>query len=214
MGLAVGLGDGPTRTLDEVLAHFGESDGETLSLRLLRDAMERQDADDVEMALIVHAAADASVEKFLEPLIELFPADWHREYEDIVRMLGHLRSPRTVPTLALATHWVPKYLHWDENRALAVKAIWALGAIPGAEGLHLARTPPVATARPRMPNVLPGSLRAREDTAARPKAHHTRSRHRDRCTNGWQRGHRLLLRVAIPWLTKRTTPRVARPTPA
>lgn len=59
MGLAVGLGEGPTRTLDEVLAHFGESDGETLALRLLRDAMERRDADDVEMALIVKAAAGA-----------------------------------------------------------------------------------------------------------------------------------------------------------
>ncbi|MGW4778464.1 HEAT repeat domain-containing protein [Streptomyces filamentosus] len=133
MGLAVGLGDGPTRTLDEVLAHFGESDGEALALRLLRDAMERQDADDVEMALILHAAAGASVEEFLEPLTELFPADWHRDHEDIVRMLGRLRSPRTVPTLALATHWVPEHLEWDENRALAVKAIWALGAIPGPE---------------------------------------------------------------------------------
>ncbi|KOV71850.1 hypothetical protein ADL00_06980 [Streptomyces sp. AS58] len=133
MDLAVGLGEGPTRTLDEVLAHFGESDGEALALRLLRDAMERQDADDVEMALILHAAADASAEEFLEPLIELFPADWHREYEDIVWMLGRLRSPRTVPTLALATRWVPEYLDWDENRALAVKAIWALGAIPGPE---------------------------------------------------------------------------------
>ncbi|WP_171053101.1 HEAT repeat domain-containing protein [Streptomyces marianii] len=133
MGLAVGLGDGPTRTLDEVLAHFGESDGGALALRLLRDAMERQDADDVEMALIVHGAADASVEEFLEPLIELFPAEWHREHEDIVSMLGELHSPKTVPTLVLATRWVPEHLDFDENRALAVKAIWALGAIPSAE---------------------------------------------------------------------------------
>ncbi|MGW1188799.1 HEAT repeat domain-containing protein [Streptomyces sp. NPDC002559] len=133
MGLAIGLGEGPTRTLDEVLAHFGESDGGALALRLLRDAMERRDADDVEMALILHAAANASVEEFLEPLTELFPADWHRDHEDIVSMLGRLRSPRTVPTLALATHWVPERLDWDENRALAVKAIWALGAVSGPE---------------------------------------------------------------------------------
>jgi hypothetical protein len=50
--------------------------------------MERRDADDVEMALIVHRAADASVEEFVEPLMELFPADWHREDEDIAPMLG------------------------------------------------------------------------------------------------------------------------------
>ncbi|MEW2426155.1 HEAT repeat domain-containing protein [Streptomyces nigra] len=95
--------------------------------------MERRDADDVEMALIVHAAAYASAEEFLEPLSELFPADWHRGYEDIVSMLGTLRSPKTLPTLVLATRWVPAYLDWDENRALAVKAIWALGAIPGPQ---------------------------------------------------------------------------------
>lgn len=133
MGLGVAPCSPPTRTIDEVLAHFGESDGGALALRLLRDAMERRDADDVEMALIVHWAADASVEEFLEPLTELFPADWHRGYEDIVSMLGKLRSPKTVPTLVLATRWVPEYLDWDENRALAVKAIWALGAIPGPE---------------------------------------------------------------------------------
>ncbi|MEU6164883.1 HEAT repeat domain-containing protein [Streptomyces tanashiensis] len=133
MDLAVGLGDGPKHTLDEVLAHFGESDGGTLALRLLRDAMERQDADNVEMAFILKAAAGAPAEEFLEPLTELFPAEWHREHEDIVSTLGKLRSPKTVPTLVLATHWVPEHLDWDENRALAVKAIWALGGIPGAE---------------------------------------------------------------------------------
>ncbi|MGX1548537.1 HEAT repeat domain-containing protein [Streptomyces adustus] len=133
MGLAVAPSSPPTRTIDEVLAHFGESDGGVLALRLLRDAMERRDADDVEMALIVHGAADASVEEFLEPLIELFPAEWHREHEDIVSMLGKLHSPKTVPTLVLATRWVPEHLDWDENRALAVKAIWALGAVPGTK---------------------------------------------------------------------------------
>ncbi|MEV7281104.1 HEAT repeat domain-containing protein [Streptomyces sp. NPDC093111] len=133
MDLAVGLGDGPTRTLDEVLAHFGESDGQAFALRLLQGAIERQDADDVEMALIVRRASDASVEEFLEPLIELFPGEWHRDHEDIVSLLGTLHSPRTVPTLVLATRWVPEHLDYDEFRALAVKAIWALGGIPGPE---------------------------------------------------------------------------------
>ncbi|GAA4304179.1 hypothetical protein GCM10023086_21200 [Streptomyces venetus] len=133
MGLVFVPGVGRTRTLDEVLAHFGESDGGALALRLLLDAMERRDADDVEMALIVHGAADAPVGEFMEPLIELFPAEWHRDHEDIVSTLGKLRSPKTVPTLVLATHWVPEHLDFDDCRALAVKAIWALGAIPGEE---------------------------------------------------------------------------------
>ncbi|GAA3482297.1 hypothetical protein [Streptomyces yanii] len=124
MGLAVGPGEGPTRTLDEVLAHFGESDGGAQALRLLRDAMERRDADDVEMASIVHGAADASVEEFLEPLIELFPAEWHREHEDIVSMLGELHSPKTVPTLVEATRWVP------EHPAASMIAPWPMRAAP------------------------------------------------------------------------------------
>ncbi|MEU2133848.1 HEAT repeat domain-containing protein [Streptomyces sp. NPDC018352] len=44
-----------------------------------------------------------------------------------------VRSPKTVPTLVLATHWVPEHLDFDQCRALAVKAIWALGGIPGPE---------------------------------------------------------------------------------
>ncbi|GAA4936854.1 HEAT repeat domain-containing protein [Streptomyces coeruleoprunus] len=133
MGLVFVPGKGRRRTLDEVLAHFGESDGGVLALRLLRDAMERRDADDVGMALIVKASAGASGEEFLEPLIELSRADWHTRHEDVVSMLGKLRSLKAVPTLGEVARWVPEYLNWDENRALAVKAIWALGAIPGAE---------------------------------------------------------------------------------
>ncbi|RST14149.1 hypothetical protein E2C00_18095 [Streptomyces sp. WAC05374] len=34
-------------------------------------------------------------------------------------MLGKLRSPRTVPALVEATRWVPDYLDFDDNRALA-----------------------------------------------------------------------------------------------
>ena len=132
MGLAVGVGKGPTRTLDEVLTHFGESDGAALALRLLRDAMERQDAVDVEMAFIVHDAG-ASDEEFLEPLIELCGADWHHSHEDVVTSLGALRSPRTVPALVEATRWIPEYLAYNDARALARKAIWALGGIPGEE---------------------------------------------------------------------------------
>ncbi|MGW4699595.1 HEAT repeat domain-containing protein [Streptomyces sp. NPDC004285] len=133
MGLVFVPGKGRRRTIDEVLAHFGECDGGALALRLLRDAMERRDADGVDMAMIVSAAAGVSGEEFLEPLTELFPAEWHRKHEDIVSVLGRLRSPGTVPTLILAAHWVPGHLDWDENRALAVKAIWALGALPVAE---------------------------------------------------------------------------------
>ena len=39
----------------------------------------------------------------------------------------------TLESLYKATQWVPKYLDYDDSRALAVKAIWAIGNIPGPE---------------------------------------------------------------------------------
>jgi hypothetical protein len=33
----------------------------------------------------------------------------------------------------LAAEWISDYLDFDENRALAVKAIWALDGLPGSE---------------------------------------------------------------------------------
>ena len=43
-----------------------------------------------------------------------------------------LRTPDAVEALFGATQWIPT-LEYDDSRALAVKAIWALGKIPGAE---------------------------------------------------------------------------------
>jgi hypothetical protein len=68
----------------------------------------------------------------LQLLIELVPADWHQQHENIVTMLGGLRTPEAVGALQHAATWVPDYLEYDENRALATKAIWALGGTPGA----------------------------------------------------------------------------------
>ncbi|HXR70550.1 HEAT repeat domain-containing protein, partial [Actinocrinis sp.] len=43
------------------------------------------------------------------------------------------KSPETVDALYHATQWIPEYLDFDEARALAHKAIWALGGTPGPE---------------------------------------------------------------------------------
>lgn len=47
--------------------------------------------------------------------------------------LDTLQTADAVPALFRATQWIPEYLKFDENRALAVKAIWALGKRPGSE---------------------------------------------------------------------------------
>lgn len=117
---------------EDVLRHFGTSDGRALGLHLLRDAADRQDGLDVEMALIVCATFGFTMDH-LDLLVQLASADWHHKHEDVVSALGRLRAPEAVDALYHAAWWIPDYLDFDESRALAVKAIWALGGTPGAE---------------------------------------------------------------------------------
>jgi hypothetical protein len=130
--LVVVPGRGRRGSPEEVLRHFGSTDGRALGLRLLRDAADRQDGMDVEMALIVCATFGFTMDH-LGPLVQLASADWHHKHEDVVSALGQLRSPAAVEALYHAAWRVPDYLDFDESRALAVKAIWALGGTPGAE---------------------------------------------------------------------------------
>jgi hypothetical protein len=115
---------------EEFLRRFGASDGQELGLRLLRDAVERRDAEDVEMALIVCSTFGVTMDH-LEPLVRLLSADWHVSHEDVVSLLSDLQAPAAVDALYEATQWVPAYLDYDENRILADKAVRALAAIPG-----------------------------------------------------------------------------------
>ena len=113
---------------DAFLKVFGATDGEGLGLELLRDAVARCDPIDVELALVVcfrFGFADAH----LELLHSLCFADWHQRHEDVAMALGQIRSPGSVDALARLAAWVPSYLEYDDARALATKAIWALGSI-------------------------------------------------------------------------------------
>lgn len=119
-------------TAEEFLRRSSAADGIALGLDLLRDAIDRHDAVDVELALVVCFKFGFS-DGHLDPLISLAFADWHQRHEDVAMALGKLRSPISVPALAHLARWVPSYLEFDEARALAVKAIWALGSIGGDE---------------------------------------------------------------------------------
>jgi hypothetical protein len=114
----------------DFLRRFGASDGQALGLRLLRDAVERRNGEDVEAALIVCSTFGVTMDHLL-PLAQLASADWHVKHEDVVTLLGQLRTPDAVDALYEATQWVPAYLDFDESRALAGKAVRALAAIPG-----------------------------------------------------------------------------------
>jgi len=130
MSLVVVPGRQPEDHREAVLQHFGESDGKALGLALLNDALVRQDGIDVEMALIV-SSTFGFTESQVDPLVRLCSAEWHQKHEDVVAALGELRNPSAVPALYGATEWVPDYLDFDESRALARKAIWAIGKTPG-----------------------------------------------------------------------------------
>jgi hypothetical protein len=103
-----------------------------LALRLLEEASKAQNAEDLQCALIVGHAFGFAAEH-LDILSRLVDVDWHYCHEDIVSALQTWPTPDTVEALFRATQWIPKSLEYDDSRALAVKAIWALGKIPGTE---------------------------------------------------------------------------------
>jgi HEAT repeat protein len=115
---------------DEFLREFDASDGVVLGLDLLRDAVDRHDPVDVELALIVCFKFGFS-DDHLQPLLTLAFADWHQRHEDVASALGRLGLPASVDALLHLAQWVPPYLDFDDARALATKAIWALGGISG-----------------------------------------------------------------------------------
>lgn len=53
-------------------------------------------------------------------------------YEDIADLLAYIADPASIDCLAETLDWEPD---WDEFRALAVKCVWALGAIGTPEAL-------------------------------------------------------------------------------
>ena len=121
-----------SRHKDEFLRRFRQSnDGAKLTSELLNEAIASRDADDVEMALLV-GFSFGFTDQHLTALKLLESVDWHARHEDVVSALDDLKSGSAVEALYHATQWGPEYLKFDKSRALAVKAIWALGKIEGA----------------------------------------------------------------------------------
>ena len=98
----------------------------------LEGAYERRSAGDLSCALRVGFVFGFAPEH-RETFQRLIDEDWHTSHEDVVSALVNLPTVDNVEALFRATQWVPAYLEFDDNRALAVKAIWGLGAIPDAK---------------------------------------------------------------------------------
>jgi HEAT repeats len=128
---------GRTGSPEQVLQQFGTDDGQALGLDLLRDATRRRDWPDLQAALIACFTFGFTT-GHLDLLIQLAGEDWHFGHEDVVNGLEDVvagldeqRTRQVIGALAHMARWVPPYLDWDENRALARNAIWAMGKIPG-----------------------------------------------------------------------------------
>ncbi len=107
-------------------------DPEEVVRQVLAEAIDSKVPDHIECALIV-GFNFGFTQKNLPLLMQILSDSWHFRHEDAVDALATLRSPMAVEALYRATLWVPEYLDFDDSRALASKAIWALGAIDGSE---------------------------------------------------------------------------------
>jgi hypothetical protein len=115
---------------EEFLRRFGirRADGSKFALSILEKAYRERVAIDVECGLWVGFHFGFSSDH-LDILCRLSEADWHQRHEDVVTALGELHDNRAVEALYRATLKTPTYLEFDDSRALAVKAIWALGRL-------------------------------------------------------------------------------------
>lgn len=103
-----------------------------LAPKLLEDVCNAQSAQDLYCALVVGFTFGFAPE-YMGILRRLIDVDWHSSHEDVVSALQTWPLADNVEALFRATQWIPTALEYDDNRALAVKAIWALGKIPGPE---------------------------------------------------------------------------------
>jgi hypothetical protein len=101
-------------------------DASGLALRILEEAYRQKNADEVEFGLGVGFHFGMTLDH-LYILCRLSDADWHISHEDIVTALGELRDVRAVEPLYRASLKLHPYLAFDDSRALAVKAMFALG---------------------------------------------------------------------------------------
>jgi hypothetical protein len=113
---------------DELLGEVGIArvDATGFALKALEEAYRQTSAVDVECALYLGFRFGTTPE-FLDVLIRLSDADWHHRHEDVVTALDQLRDPKAVEALYGAALKIHPYLEYDDCRALAGKAIWALG---------------------------------------------------------------------------------------
>lgn len=126
-GLRIGLDGKQIVTVPEFLRVFRNGQVNRISLveEMLGDALVSQEADDVESAMLVGFSLGFS-ESHVNLLASLAQVEWHFSHEDIASALDEICASGCVNSLRSLAQWVPKYLEFDDARALGAKAVWAL----------------------------------------------------------------------------------------
>jgi len=118
---------------EEFVRRFPDAIGSGgLSVELLEQAVREKNAADVACALTIGFTFGFSKDHEAT-LCRLAYEDWHSSHENVVSALeyGGYEDEACIEALYQLAKIVPPYLEFDEARALAVKAIWALSRIPG-----------------------------------------------------------------------------------
>ncbi len=96
---------------------------------MLSDVCREKDATKLEIILCVLMSFEESQYKLVDYLNQIILMDWHKQHENLAMILQNIKSPTSVESLYCTVYKRYSYLAYDENYALAVKCIWALGMI-------------------------------------------------------------------------------------
>jgi hypothetical protein len=97
----------------------------------VREAFLKKDAEELNLALVLIVFNPSVVlkDEFVDLLCLLLRETWHMQHENIVVVLENVRSPKSIDTLYDTAITKFDYLDYDDSLPLAIKCIYALGAI-------------------------------------------------------------------------------------
>lgn len=96
---------------------------------LLETAYLEKNEDDIDYLFYILFTFNLVTDEYVDLLCRLMDAPWHHNHEDIASIFQSFEFHQGVECLYRAALTQHKYLEYDEAYALAVKCIWALGAI-------------------------------------------------------------------------------------
>lgn len=106
-----------------------EEDLEDQILEYLNFSYNKKSSFDIEFGIYLLFKFKVYGNIHVDILIKLMQEEWHNQHENIASLFQKLKNVKTVECLYITVFKKFDYLLFDENYALAVKCIWALGDI-------------------------------------------------------------------------------------